>query len=154
MFLILYWMWRSKNLDGLNGGGWGVLIASTTILAVAVDRHTGQSGGAPDMTLFTVRWVPRQPIVGVWSGWLVKSFLLLRHRTVRCVLTLQFWLLTSTLSTVHYSPQLTVGHNWLLFRWLTGQSYGTPDSLVNYSEVTLRKTESSQFARCLGLGTG
>jgi hypothetical protein len=34
-------MWSSENLDGLNGGGWGVFIAPTTILAVVVD-------GAPD----------------------------------------------------------------------------------------------------------
>jgi hypothetical protein len=47
-------------LDGLNGGGWGVFIAPTTILAIVVDGHTGQSGGAPDMTLFIVRCVPRQ----------------------------------------------------------------------------------------------
>jgi hypothetical protein len=57
-----------ENLDGLNGGGWGVFIAPTTIPAVVVDGHTGQSGGAPDMALFTVRCVPRQPTVGVWSG--------------------------------------------------------------------------------------
>jgi hypothetical protein len=55
-------------MDGLNGNGCGVFIASTTILAVAVDGHTGQSGGAPDMTLFTVRCLPRQQIVGVWRG--------------------------------------------------------------------------------------
>jgi hypothetical protein len=30
--------------------------------------HTGQSGGAPDMALFSVRCVPRQLPVGVWSG--------------------------------------------------------------------------------------
>jgi hypothetical protein len=45
--------------------------------------HTGQSGGAPDMALFTVQCVPRQSSVGVWSGWPLKSFVLLRHRTVR-----------------------------------------------------------------------
>jgi hypothetical protein len=33
----------------------GVFIAPTTILVVAVDGHTGQSGGAPDTPLFTVR---------------------------------------------------------------------------------------------------
>jgi hypothetical protein len=48
-------------LDGLNGGGWEVFIAPTTILAIAVD-------GAPDTALFTVRCVPRQHAVGVWSG--------------------------------------------------------------------------------------
>jgi hypothetical protein len=55
-------------LDGLNGGGWGVFIAPTTILAIVVDGHTRQSGGASDMTLFTVRCMPHQPTVGVWSG--------------------------------------------------------------------------------------
>jgi hypothetical protein len=34
----------------------------------AVDGHTGQSGGAPDMALFIVQCVPRQLPVGVWSG--------------------------------------------------------------------------------------
>jgi hypothetical protein len=38
----------------------GVFIARTTIPAVAVDGHTGHSDGAPDMTLFIVRYVPRQ----------------------------------------------------------------------------------------------
>jgi hypothetical protein len=52
----------------LNGGGWVVFIAPTTIPAVVVDGHTGQSGGAPYMTLFTLRCVPRQPTGGVWSG--------------------------------------------------------------------------------------
>jgi hypothetical protein len=54
-------MLSSENLDGLNGGGWGVFIAPTTILVVAV-------GGAPDMALFSVQCVPRQLPVGVWSG--------------------------------------------------------------------------------------
>jgi hypothetical protein len=34
-------------MDGLNGGGWGVFIAPTTIPVVVVNGHTGQSGGAP-----------------------------------------------------------------------------------------------------------
>jgi hypothetical protein len=34
-------MLSSENLDDLNGGGWGVFIALTTIIVVAVD-------GAPD----------------------------------------------------------------------------------------------------------
>jgi hypothetical protein len=48
------------GLDGLNGGGWGVFIAPITIPAVAVDGHTRQSGGAPDVALFIVRYMPRQ----------------------------------------------------------------------------------------------
>jgi hypothetical protein len=81
-------------LDGLNDGGWGVFIAPTTVPVVAVDRHTRQSGGAPDMVLFTDRCRPRQQTVGVWSGRPLKSFVLLLYRTVRwhighvrCVLT-------------------------------------------------------------------
>jgi hypothetical protein len=54
-------MCSSENLDGLNGGGWGVFIAPTTILAVVVD-------GAPEMVLFTVQCLPRQQTIGVWSG--------------------------------------------------------------------------------------
>jgi hypothetical protein len=34
--------------------GWGVFIALTTIPAVAVDGHTGQSDGAPNTALFIV----------------------------------------------------------------------------------------------------
>jgi hypothetical protein len=48
----------------LNGGGWVVFIAPTTIHVVAVDGHTGQSGGAPDKVLFAVRCLPHQQIVG------------------------------------------------------------------------------------------
>jgi hypothetical protein len=44
-----------RGLNGLNGGGWEVFIAPTTIPVVVVDGHTGQSGGAPDMALFTVQ---------------------------------------------------------------------------------------------------
>jgi hypothetical protein len=48
-------MRKLECLDGLNGGGWGVFIAPTTIPAVDVGGHIGQSGGAPDTLLFTVR---------------------------------------------------------------------------------------------------
>jgi hypothetical protein len=57
-----------------------------------------------------------------------------------------FAVLTSALCTVHSSAQSTVGE-------VDRCSVGSPDSLVNYSGVTLRKSESGQFARCLGLGT-
>jgi hypothetical protein len=48
-------MKKLEFLDGLNSGGWGVFLALITILAVGVDGHTGQSGGAPDIPLFIVR---------------------------------------------------------------------------------------------------
>jgi hypothetical protein len=46
----------------------GVFIAPTTIPVVVVDGQTGQSGGAPDMTLFTIQCLPRQQTVGVWTS--------------------------------------------------------------------------------------
>jgi hypothetical protein len=42
-------MLSSENLDGLNGGGWGVFIAPTTILVVAVD-------GTPDSPMVHRAW--------------------------------------------------------------------------------------------------
>jgi hypothetical protein len=61
-------MRSAGGLDGLNGGGWGVFIAPTTIPAVAVDGHTEQFSGALDMVMFTVRCLPHQQTVGIWSG--------------------------------------------------------------------------------------
>jgi hypothetical protein len=49
MLLLLYWMLSLENLDGLNGGGWGVFIAPTTSLAVAVD-------GTPDSPVVHRTW--------------------------------------------------------------------------------------------------
>jgi hypothetical protein len=57
-----------RKLGWLEWWWLGVFIAPTTIPAVAVDGHTGQSGGALDMALFTVRCLSRQQTVGVWSG--------------------------------------------------------------------------------------
>jgi hypothetical protein len=68
------------------------------------------------------------------------------HRTVRCVLALKFWLLTSTLFTVPPSAQLIIGE-------VDRCSVGSPDSPMIFSGVALRKPESAQFTRCLGLGT-
>jgi hypothetical protein len=50
------------------------------------------------------------------------------HRTVRCVLTLQFWLLTSTPSTVPSSAQSTIGE-------VDRCSIGSQDSLVPHRTV-------------------
>jgi hypothetical protein len=59
---------KFRRLGWLEWWWLGVFIVPTTIPAVAVDGHTGQSGGAQDMTLFTVRCLPHQHSVGVWSG--------------------------------------------------------------------------------------
>jgi hypothetical protein len=58
---------RIGKLGWLEWWWLGVFIAPTTILAIAVDGHTGQSGGALDTLLFTVQCVPRQPTIRVWS---------------------------------------------------------------------------------------
>jgi hypothetical protein len=79
----------------------------------------------------TVWCMPRQPTVGVWSGWPLKSFVLLWHRTVPCVLPLQFWLLRWPLFTVQCSRPLGA---------VDRCSVGSLDSLMNYSGVTRRKT--------------
>jgi hypothetical protein len=124
-------MWR---LGWLEWWWLGVFISPTTIPVVAVDGLTGQSGGAPDMALFIVRCVPCLPTIGVWSGWPLKSFVLLRHRTVRCVLTLQFWLLHCSLFLRQRSrplAKLTVAllaHRivrWILVEWLWGNPRAT-----------------------------
>jgi endogenous inhibitor of DNA gyrase (YacG/DUF329 family) len=146
-FLLLYWMWSSENLDGLNGGGWGVFIAPTTILAVAGD-------GTPDMTLFTVRCVPRQHTIGVWSGWPLKPCPIaapdssVAHRT--CPVRSDFiaWHLTS-----HYTPFAVDRWRRLpLLRWLTGHVRCTPDSPVNYSEVRPGKIQEWIVGMVLSLG--
>jgi hypothetical protein len=84
-----------------------------------VDGHIGQSGGAPDMELFIVRCVPRQLPVGVWSGWLLKSFVLLWHRTVRWHTRQSgaFWLRCSDFWLAHYS----------LFIWYSSRRLGAVD---------------------------
>jgi hypothetical protein len=69
---------------------------------------------------------------------LAASDSLVAHRTVQCVLTLQFSLLLYLLFRRQRSRRLgEVDHC----------SIGSPDSLVNFSEVALRKLESGQFAR-------
>jgi hypothetical protein len=112
-------MWRCESLDGLNGDGWGLFITPTTIPAVVVDGHTGQSGGAPDITLFIACHVTRPLGIGAVDRWsplsscgtgqsggtpdsLVRSDFCFVHCTV--------------------VAQSTVRCSWPLLRWLTGQS--------------------------------
>jgi hypothetical protein len=104
--LLLYWMKRVRCLDGLNAGGWGIFIAPTTILVIGwlLCRWAHLT------PLFTVRWVPRQPTVEVWSCWPLKTSVLLVHPTVWCDLTLQtvFWPLTVRLRSSRPLAKLTV----------------------------------------------
>jgi hypothetical protein len=90
-------MWSLKNLNAKRCGGWGVFIALNHLVAVGqgcwrwADRHYSLSGALPRHPTVRVRsWVDR------WS------FVFLRHRTVRCLLTLLLWLLRGTVH-FHYS---------------------------------------------------
>jgi hypothetical protein len=51
------------GLDGLNGGGWGVFVASNHYSSHCCQWRTGQFGGALDRVMFTVRCLPRQHTV-------------------------------------------------------------------------------------------
>jgi hypothetical protein len=65
----------------------GVFIAPTTSIAIGEatgDGRTGQSGAPPDRHCSLSGVPPRHPTVRVRS-WVDRwSFVLLRHRTVRC----------------------------------------------------------------------
>jgi hypothetical protein len=47
--LLLYWMWSSENLDGLNGGGWGYLLPQPIIQPLL-------SMGTPDSPVVHRTW--------------------------------------------------------------------------------------------------
>jgi hypothetical protein len=149
-------MWRLGSLDGLNRGGWGVFIASNHFLAVGwlccrwahrtVQGCTGHGTvHCPVRATSADRWGLELLTVEVFCP-LVAPDSLVVHRTVRCVLTSQFWLLTYALFTVPPPAQSTVGEVDRFF-------VGSPDSPVNYSGVALRKPESGQFARATTWGT-
>jgi hypothetical protein len=92
ILLLLYCVLRVESLDDLNGGGWGVFIAPTTILAIGCvlcRRAHRTVRCAPDTALLIVRCVPRQPTIEVLSSRPLTSSVLVVHRTVRCDLTLQ-----------------------------------------------------------------
>jgi hypothetical protein len=156
-------MWRSKNLDDLNDGGWGVFIASNHFLAVGwlccrrahrlVRWCTGHGiVHCPVSATSANRWV--------WSCWPLKSFVLLRHRTVGGTpdspVYSDFAVLTSDFCTVHCSFVSAVDHwrSWPLLRWLNGQSGVHRTIRWIIAEWLWEKPESGQFARCLCLGTG
>jgi hypothetical protein len=71
----------------------------------------------------TVRCVPRQPTVGVWNDWPLKSFVLLRHQTVwwhtgqsgaLWLCTSDFWLLHCSLFLRQRSRPLGEVDHWPL----------------------------------------
>jgi hypothetical protein len=114
--------------------------------------HTRQSGGAPDRVLFTIRCLPCQQTVGVWSGWPLKSFVLLLHQTVRwhTRLSSAFWLCCSDFCTVRFycSSQSTFARRWLLLCWLTGHVRWHWTVRWIIAERFPEKLDSGQFTRC------
>jgi hypothetical protein len=95
---------------------------------------------------------PRHPTVRVWSSVDCWSLVFLCHRTVRCHTGQSGAPLTSCFDTawhcsctIHFAES-TVARWIVVVRWRTGQSGGTPDSLVNYSGARLRFPESGCLA--------
>jgi hypothetical protein len=127
-----------KNLDSLNGGGWGVFIALTTILAVPVD-------GTPDSPVCTEHGTVHCPVPATSADrWGLERLTV----EVSCPLAAldspvrsDFAALTSDFCTAHCALCTTVDR-WAQFDCC---SVGSPDSPVNYSGATLEKPESDQF---------
>jgi hypothetical protein len=153
--LLLYWMWSSENLDGLNGGGWGVFIVPTTILAVVVDD-------APDSlvvhrtrycSLFGARHVSRPLGFGEVDQWSPLSSSCTGQSGGTPDMSSAFWLCCSDfwIRTVHFYCllQSTIDAKLPLLRWFTGHVQCTPDNPVNYSGATPSETRvaSSSGAR-------
>jgi hypothetical protein len=135
-------MKKLQCLDGLNGGGCGIFIASNhyfsrccqwahqivrwctghCVVHCPVSATSADCWGLELLTVevFYPLAVPDSPVA---------------HQIVWCVLTLQ-------------SAQSTVRRSWSLLRCLTGQSGGARDSPMNYNGRASRKPESSQFVRC------
>jgi hypothetical protein len=150
MLFLLYWMWTSENLDDLNGGGWGIFIASNHFLVVGwvccrwahrtVQWYTGQR---------TVHCSVRATSARHWG---------LERLTVGTLCptaapdspVLDFSALTSD---AHCSPlQSTVGTRLSMLCWLTVHVRCTPDSPMNYSGAPLGKTREWAVRLVLGLG--
>jgi hypothetical protein len=113
------------------GGIYSLPTTSSHWLISAGDGHTRQSGVPPNShcALFGARHV--SATVRVWSSGPLERLVVLLHRTVRCPLTSALWLLSWHCS---FCRELLARRESLLC-WLTGQSGGTPDSSVNYSEA-------------------
>jgi hypothetical protein len=139
--LLLYWMLSSENLDAIEGGGWGVFIASNHFLAVGyfccrwAHRTVRWCTGH---VLFTVRSTPHQH-----THWgleeLIVGSLCPEVAPDSPVPSGVLWLLSRTV----HNCSLLVDDHWRrlpLLRWLTGHVRCTPDSPVNYSGVRREET--------------
>jgi hypothetical protein len=148
-------MQYAGNLDALNSGGWGVLIAPTTKTAVGE--------GCCRWAHWTVRCAtghcpvrqPRHPTVRVLTVSNVAALTSWGHRTVRCrtgqshfTVRCAFWRYSDSTRTVRALFTLSVNRcaGDRCSAWHTGQSGGTPDSLVNYSGERPQKPKGEEFS--------
>jgi hypothetical protein len=147
VFFALVLKVESGKLGWLEWWWLGVFIAPTTILAVGwvLCRWAHRTVRyAPDIVLFIVRCVPRQPTVGVWS---CRSLWYTRQSTLT-------WL-SQTVSDFwrcKLSWQSPVGEVDPC-SWAHRIVRCTQDNPVIFSQEALRIPESVQFAGCSSLGT-
>jgi hypothetical protein len=137
-------MWTSENLDAIEGGGWGVFIASNHFLVVGyfccrwthrtVWWYIGQ-------VLFTIRCVPRQHARWGLERSTVGTPCPVAAPDSPVRSDFASWHL---ICTVHFcSRPLSAGYRCPI---------GSPDSPVNYSGATLGKTRQWHVRLVLGLG--
>jgi hypothetical protein len=147
-------MQSSECLDGWSGGGWGVFIALNHHIAVGAGCCRWAHRTVQCATGHCPVCQPRHLTVRVLEHLTVGGCLLVApdspvpHRTctVHCPvrLWLLLWLLSRTIA--QYSGcRVDRCTKKSLLCWCTGQSDGTLDSPVNYSEARLEKPESGQF---------
>jgi hypothetical protein len=121
MLLLLYWMWRSKNLDGLNGGGWGGIYSLQPLPSHWLSLLSMGTPDSPVSATSADRWGLEQLTVEVLCP-LASTDSPVAHWIVRCVLTLQFWLLHCALFTIRRNRPLGE---------VDGCSVGSPDNPVH-----------------------
>jgi hypothetical protein len=142
--LLLQWMKNSECLDGSEWGGWGVFIASQPLLAFGWFLL---AMGAPDSPMChqttivhcAVRATSAQPL-GFGAGRPLEPLSSCCTRQSGA-----FWLMRFWLWHVLFTMAGDRWHRESLLRWLTEQSGGTPNSLVNYSGARLHFPESGWF---------
>jgi hypothetical protein len=156
--LLLQWMWSSEHLDAIEGGGWGVFIASNQFLVVGCFCCRWAHGTVRwciGQVLFTVRCVPRQH--ARWGLERLTVGVLLscscnRQSGGTPDMSGEFWLCSLTSNFALHTFAVDRWHRLPLLRWLTGHVRCTPDSPVNYSGACPGKSREWPVRVVLGLG--
>jgi hypothetical protein len=155
MLLLLYWMWTLENLDGLNGGGWGVFIASNHFLVVGW-VCCQWAHRTWHCSVFGACHVSGPLGFGAVDRWSLLSYSYTGQSSGTPDMSGVFWLrsLTSNFCTVRFycSRSRPLSTRLPLLRWLTGYVHCTPDSPVNYSWVRFVKTRDWAVRLVLSLG--